>query len=116
MVGGFFIRSTLPSAASPRSAGPECAKRASDHAGAAPARARRRGFGGIGGAQAAKRPSTAPAPKDRSPSCFALQLAADPEEGDAAQRQVELFPHVVADDAEVEADAHVGEAEGLQHL
>src|SRR5207249_8507675 len=62
------------------------------------------------------RPRRSRARQTGSFSCFAFQQAADPEEGYAAEGEVELFPHVVADDAEVEADAHVGEAEGLQHL
>src|SRR5207245_6275330 len=51
-----------PPALSPRGARPERAKRASNARGAASVSARRRGSGGIGGAEPAKRASTARAP------------------------------------------------------
>src|SRR5262249_51640170 len=51
-----------PSGATPRSASPERAKRASNTEGAASASEPRRGSGGIGAAQGAKRPSSARAP------------------------------------------------------
>src|SRR5207249_9481317 len=55
----------LPGAASPRPARPERAERANNHEGTASDSERRRGSGGIGEAQAAKRPSIARAPGTR---------------------------------------------------
>src|SRR5262245_5368467 len=45
-----------------------------------------------------------------------LEQPADGEEAEPAERQVEFLPHVVARDAEEQAEPHVGEPDRLQHL